>query len=382
MAEAFEPATPPAAFIIVGGTPLSHAMIELVARELPTVLIDKEQEGLLIPGDRVLVDGATGLIMINGGERLPRQRVVKAPKAGVPVYLADSTEVWLMASVRNKDQAHQALLSGASGIGLVRSEFLANDAARPPSVARLIQEFENLCIAAGQLTTTIRLIDIAADKPPHWLPKARHILHPVGMQGSRLYPYEPIHSVVRNQLTALAKLSEHYSIEVLIPFIGRRDELLRWIEFVRRDLPKPVPIGAMAETPAAVLDLANWGGLVDFFSIGTNDLIQYYFGADRDEPTLSKMLDPYDPALFRLLQQVADSTEEYRDGIRLCGVLPRLPGVLPILVGLGFRHFSVDPIWIPYLAQALYSQSLSETKELAHRVCLCRDSKEVGKTLG
>jgi phosphoenolpyruvate-protein kinase (PTS system EI component) len=202
------------------------------------------------------------------------------------------------------------------------------------------------------------------------------------MQGSRLYPYEPIHSVVRNQLTALAKLSEHYSIEVLIPFIGRRDELLRWIEFVRRDLPKPVPIGAMAETPAAVLDLANWGGLVDFFSIGTNDLIQYYFGADRDEPTLSKMLDPYDPALFRLLQQVADSTEEYRDGIRLCGVLPRLPGVLPILVGLGFRHFSVDPIWIPYLAQALYSQSLSETKELAHRVCLCRDSKEVGKTLG
>jgi phosphoenolpyruvate-protein kinase (PTS system EI component) len=202
------------------------------------------------------------------------------------------------------------------------------------------------------------------------------------MQGSRLYPYEPIRTVVRNQLTALAKLSEHYPIEVLIPFIGRRDELIRWIEFVRRDLPGSVPVGAMAETPAAVLDLANWGDLVDFFSIGTNDLIQYYFGADRDEPTLSNMLDPYDPALFRLLQQVVDFAGEYRDGIRLCGVLPRLSGVLPVLVGLGFRHFSVDPIWIPYLAQALYSQSLSDVKALARRACLCRDSKEVGKTLG
>jgi phosphoenolpyruvate-protein kinase (PTS system EI component) len=377
MMEALEPISFPAAFIIVGGTPLSHAMINLVSKGIPTVVIDAEQAGLLTSGIRVSVDGATGLIAINAEGRLPPQRFPPTPKAGEPIRLADRTAIWLMASVRNSEQAHQALINGASGIGLVRSEFLASDASQPPSVERLTMEFENLCIAAGHLAVTIRLIDIAADKPPHWLPKAQHILHPLGMQGSRLYPYEPIQSVVKNQLVVLAKLSESYPIEVLIPFIGRRDELLCWIEFVRRVLPKSVPIGAMAETPAAVLDLTNWGDLVDFFSIGTNDLIQYYFGADRDEPKLSNMLNPYFPALYRLLRQVSDTAAEYRDGIRLCGVLPRLTGVLPVLVGLGFRHFSVDPIWIPYLAETLYAISLTDAEALARRVCACSDPKEV-----
>jgi phosphoenolpyruvate-protein kinase (PTS system EI component) len=188
--------------------------------------------------------------------------------------------------------------------------------------------------------------------------------------------------VVGSQLAALAALSERYPLEVLIPFIGRRDELSRWVGFVRRSLPETVPVGAMAETPASVLDLANWGDLVEFFSVGTNDLIQYYFAADRDEPALSDILDPYTPALFRLLQQVADSATEYHDKIRLCGVLPRLPGILPALIGLGFRCFSVDPIWIPYLAETLYSIKLNDTEDLARRVCLCRDSTEVLETLG
>jgi phosphoenolpyruvate-protein kinase (PTS system EI component) len=137
----------------------------------------------------------------------------------------------------------------------------------------------------------------------------------------------------------------------------------------------------MAETPGAVVDLANWGDLVDFFSVGTNDLIQYFFGADRDEPALSDMLDPYAPALYRLLQQVAADADKYRDEIRLCGVLPRLSGVLAILVGLGYRRFSVDPIWIPYLAESLYSTTIAEAKALASRVCNCKDSQEVVKTL-
>jgi phosphoenolpyruvate-protein kinase (PTS system EI component) len=380
MTEALAPITPPAAFIIIGGPPFSHAMIELVAKGIPTVVIDAKQVGLLTPGTWVSIDGANGLI-INGGESSQPQRLPTTPKAGHPVHLADKTAIGLMASVRNRDQAHQALINGASGIGLVRSEFLASNASQPPGVARLTREFENLCIAAGHLTVTIRLIDIAADKPPRWLPKPQRILRPLGMQGSRLYPYEPIQRVVRHQLTALAKLSERYPIEMLIPFIGRRDELLRWIELVHPALPRAVPIGAMAETPAAVLDLAGWGDLVDFFSIGTNDLIQYYFGADRDEPTLSNILDPYAPALYRLLRQVADVNADYLNKIRLCGVLPRLPGVLPILVGLGYRYFSVDPIWIPYLGEALYPLSLTDAQALARQVCACNDSKEVVETL-
>jgi phosphoenolpyruvate-protein kinase (PTS system EI component) len=137
----------------------------------------------------------------------------------------------------------------------------------------------------------------------------------------------------------------------------------------------------MAETPAAVLELANWGDLVDFFSIGTNDLIQYFVGADRDEPALSHMLDPYDPAIYRLLRQVSEAAGDQLNRIRLCGVLPRLNGVLPVLVGLGFRRFSVDPTWIPYLAKSLCSTTSANTQDLAHRVCACSHSQEVHKIL-
>ena len=381
LAQALRPTTAPAAFIVVGGAPLSHAMIELVARGVPTVVIDTEQERLLSPGTSVTVDGASGYITINGEEGLAPAPIPQAPKAGQPIQLADETAVWLMASVRNSHQAHQALKCGASGIGLVRSEFLANDAPTPPDAASLYREFETLCSAAGHLTLTLRLIDIASDKPPRWLQEKQHILHPLGMQGSRLYRYEPIQSVVRAQLEALQQLSERHPIEVLIPFIGRRDELLHWLEFVRRGLPQRVPVGAMAETPAAVLDLANWGDLVDFFSVGTNDLIQFYFGADRDEPALSPMLDPYDPAVYRLLRQVSERAGVHLDAIRLCGVLPRLSGVLPVLVGLGFRRFSVDPTWIPYLADSLYSITSADAKDLTRNLCACNDSKQVRETL-
>jgi phosphoenolpyruvate-protein kinase (PTS system EI component) len=375
--EALEPATTPAAFIVVDGSPLSHAMIELAARAVPTVLIDGEQACLLTPGSRVSVDGSTGFIFIDGGDRLPPKPAPPSPKAGQPLTLRDGTAVSLLASVRHTGQVHQATVCGASGIGLVRSEFLACDAPQPPDVDQWIHEFEAICVAAGRLTVTVRLIDIADDKPPGWLPDAQHLLQPLGMQGSRLYGYEPIRRVVRDQLAALAGLSGGYPIEVLIPFVGRRDELMHWIEYVRRWLPDRVPVGVMAETPAAVLDLANWGDLVDFFSIGTNDLIQFYFAADRDEPALSDILDPYTPALYRLLQQVADAAAEYQEEIRLCGVLPRLSGILPVLIGLGFRHFSVDPIWIPYLAESLYPFSLSDAMDLARRVGNGSDSKEV-----
>jgi phosphoenolpyruvate-protein kinase (PTS system EI component) len=381
LTQALEPNQVPAAFIIVGGAPLSHAMIELVARGIPTVVIDTEQERLLTPGTPVTVDGASGQIAVGGRDRLEPPRIPQAPKPGQPIHLADKTTVWLMASVRSSEQAHQALTSGASSIGLVRSEFLASEKPQPPNATCLSREFDNLCNAAGNLTLTIRLIDIAADKPPRWLPQRQQILRPLGMQGSRLYHQEPIHSVVQAQLTALQELSKRHPIEVLIPFIGNRDELSHWLELVRRSLPRRVPVGAMAETPAAVLDLANWGDLVDFFSIGTNDLIQYFFAADRDEPALSQMLDPYDPAIFRLLQQVSSTAGGLLSEIRLCGVLPRLSGVLPVLVGLGFCRYSVDPAWIPYLADSLYKLTLDEARTLASRVCDCRDSKEVIEVL-
>jgi phosphoenolpyruvate-protein kinase (PTS system EI component) len=110
--------------------------------------------------------------------------------------------------------------------------------------------------------------------------------------------------------------------------------------------------------------------------------MQCLFGADRDEPALRGCLDPYAPVLYRLLGHAADQTGVNLDRVRLCGVLPRLAGVLPVLVGLGYRRFSVDSAWIPYLAEGLRALTLADARDLAMQVRACSESREVRELLG
>jgi phosphoenolpyruvate-protein kinase (PTS system EI component) len=267
-------------------------------------------------------------------------------------------------------------------IGLVRSEFIGSDRSQPPDVAFFRQAFKALDESAGTLTLTIRLIDLASDKPPGWLAGARDLLRPLGMQGARLYRHKPIRRVLDAQLAAIAGLAERRAAEVLIPYLDSLPELTHWTRLVRDALPEGVPVGAMLETPAAVLDIRNCSAMTDFVAIGCNDLMQCLFGADRDEPRVRDSLAPYAPVLYRLLGDAAADVPERRESVRLCGVLPRLAGVLPLLVGIGFRGFSLDPVWIPYLARDLSALTLRDVADLARRVTACRHSHEVRTLLG
>jgi phosphoenolpyruvate-protein kinase (PTS system EI component) len=370
-AEAADIRKGPVALIVVDGAPLSHRMIGLVAHGVPTVLITAEQAAQLQPGRQVCVDGGEG--RITGCDMLPADvRTPSPPQPGQAVQLADGTAVWLMASVRGVDGVREAVDCGAGAIGLVRSEFIGGDRSKPPNAAFFRQAFHDLDKAAGQLPITLRLLDLAADKPPDWLTDAAQLLHPLGMQGARLYLREPVRGVLDAQLEAIAELVEHRPVDVLIPFLGRLQELTHWTQVVRDALPAGVRVGAMLETPAAVMDMAHCSDTADFVAIGCNDLMQCLFGADRDEPSLRDDLDPYAPILYRLLHQALTDAGGHTDAVRLCGVLPRLPGTLPVLVGLGFRRFSVDPAWIPYLARELSAVTLNHVQDLAKRVMSCR----------
>ncbi len=369
----------PAALLVINGAPLSHRTIELVARGIPTVLLSSAQAAQLKPGSRIGVDGAAGLVTTDPAVAAVPPPV---PALGQPVELADGATVWLLASVRGSRGAREAVAYGAGGIGLVRSEFLGSEEPRPPDQAFYATALDALCDAAAPLRVTVRLLDLATDKPPRWLPGAPQLLRPLGRQGARLFAIEPVHSVIDAQLRALAALSRHQDLEVLIPYLGSREELLHWTGVVRSALPQDVAVGAMLETPAALLDVANWVGIADFFAVGCNDLMQCLFGADRDTPELRDSLDPYAPVLYRLLHQAAVASGDAIDRIRLCGVLPRLAGTLPVLVGLGFRRFSVDPVWIPYLARELRALTLPVARELARRVTDCAESRCVRERLG
>jgi phosphoenolpyruvate-protein kinase (PTS system EI component) len=188
--------------------------------------------------------------------------------------------------------------------------------------------------------------------------------------------------VCQAQLAAINRLSERYAMRVLIPYLVRYEELHYWKGFIRQQLSESVPLGAMAETPASALDIANWFDLVEFVAIGCNDLMQCLFAADRDRAELRDYLDPYAPLLWRFMQQIATNAETQLDRIQLCGVLAQLPGVLPILLGLGYRAFSVEATLIPYLRQTITTTNVVEAQRLAQQICATKESREVLELLG
>lgn len=370
----------PAAICLVEGAPLSHRTISLRELGVPVVLIDSAQAGALEEGAATLVDGATGLV-VNGPEAvgLRSGRVPSVPKS--PVVTADGAPVTISASVRSAHAARRAREAGAMAIGLVRTEFLAPPDGRPPDRGYFEEAFAALCEAAAPLPVTFRLIDIAADKIPSWIPGAQRIGGAIGLQGTRLYDRSWLRRVVDAQLGALAMLAATYELEVLLPFLTRRDELQYWAGVVRDQLPETVPLGAMVETPLAALDFVGWLDTVSFVAIGCNDLMQCLFAADRDRPELRVHLDPNAPSLFRFLRQVAEGAGRRLADVRLCGLLPQLPGIMPVLLGMGYRTFSVDPPLIAYLARDARSVRLAGAARLAERVCSAGHAREVARLL-
>lgn len=366
----------PAGVVVLDGAPFSHCMIGLLGLGVPTIAIPAPAVQALSDGMPVMLNGGEGVLSsAEAGVDVPAEP--EPPSAGDPVFTADGVPVYLCASVRSLSAAHAAASCGAASIGLVRSEFLTPDDGSRPAEAFYLQAFADLCEAASPLKVTIRLLDAAVDKRPAWLPEIAGFGAILGLQGARLFGDAAIHKVVQAQLLAMARLAADYDLEVLIPYLVRREELHHWVGQFRPLLPPGVPLGAMIETPAAALDIGRWFDDADFITVGCNDLMQCLFAADRDSPAVSRYLDPYAPLLYRLLQQIADNAGGHLEKVRLCGVLPQLRGVLPILLGLGFRRFSVDAVHIPYLAQTIRTSTISTVQMQAHAVCHASDSTQV-----
>jgi phosphoenolpyruvate-protein kinase (PTS system EI component) len=367
----------PAGMLVVDSAPFSHRMIGLLGLGVPTVLITGEQAALLTEGSEYAMDGCSGLITNDLGQVAGNERAGAEWTLGQEFLMADGEAVNLCASVRHAQAASQALTVGARSIGLVRSEFLQPTDGRLPDKAFYLEAFRSIAKAASSLTVSVRLLDAAADKLPGWLPPSDATGQPLGLQGTRLYGTEPVNRVIEAQLAALAELSQEFSLRVIVPFVVRLEEYTYWLDRVRAQLPAKVPVGAMAETPASVLDCHNLLSYADFVAIGCNDLMQSVFAADRDVAALRHYLDPYAPVLYRLFLQIAEQAGEQLERVQLCGLLPQIQGVLPVLLGLGYRSFSVDAPFIPHLAAVASRLSQYECEALAQRVCDARTTQEV-----
>ena len=361
--------------VVVDGAMFSHPMLGLLAKGIPAVIATAAQAAELQAGQVVRLDGYTGLVADLAAMDSAQLWPPLAPPPGQPVISADGVAVALQASVRDAASAAQAKVLGAQSIGLVRSEYLAPADGSVPDGAFYRQAFGDLLAAADPLRVTLRLLDIAADKVPAWLPRTVQGGGALGLQGMRLFDQEPVQSLVAAQIDAVARLDVPQRLGLLVPYVTTVEELRLFRERIRERVE--LPIGAMIETPAAALEVAGLLETADFAALGTNDLMQCLFAADRDSAPLQHYLDPYAPLLYRFLAQIAREADRQLPRLQMCGLLSQLPGVLPVLLGLGFRSFTVGVPYIPYLAATVRQTRIAEAVAFAEEVCRSKSRSEV-----
>ncbi|MGD8934471.1 MAG: PEP-utilizing enzyme [Gammaproteobacteria bacterium] len=374
--------TTPSGIIVIDGAPLSHQMIHLLSLDIPVVIVSTRNAERFEEDEEIIIDGWQGRLIQSTGAAFDAAEAPAIPVAGKSLLLQDGSRVAMRASIYGSEDAVRAVNRGAESIGLVRTEFIVPADGSMPDAAFYQYELDRLCVAAGPLAIRLRLPDIAADKQVPWLEPLSGMTGPLGIQGIRLYQHESVRTVVDAMLEAVDSLATHYELSLLLPYVSTHDEYLYWRDIIHHRLQQPLSVGIMAETPATVMALSSWLDAADFVAVGCNDLMQCLFAADRDIAGLSRYLDPYSPELLRFLQQAAQSAGNKIDEVQLCGLLSQFPGILPVLLGMGFRAFSVAPAVIPYLAATIVQLDLKQTQQLVHRVCSASDSQQVRALLG
>lgn len=372
--------TSPAGCVLLDAAPFSHASIGLLSRGIPTVIVGAEDALQLAEGLDVILDGTSGRLLPL--EATEPDLTQSPPPVPCNLRTLDGELVDMRASVRSTTAASLASEQGVAGIGLVRTEFLLPGEGVMPDRSFYTGAFETILEAAHPLPVIFRLLDLAPDKHPAWasmLPRTG----PLGLHGSRLYRHPVVRAVVEAQLEALGPLSRRFTTGLLVPNVDTVEQFQHMQSSIHAALSNPgVSVGAMLETPGAALAVDGFLATSDLVGFGLNDLMQSLFGADRDLPAVSAHLDPYAPALYRFLRQAAELAGTSVKRIQLCGILPQLPGILPVLLGLGYRTFSVDVAHAPYLARTVATRSAAEDRRLADTVCAAASSHAVADLLG
>jgi phosphotransferase system enzyme I (PtsI) len=355
------------ALVTEQGGPTSHTAIIARSLGLPAVVGVIGATGIPV-GATALVDGDRGTIEID-----PSPSKIEAAKAaGVVVpfdgtgRLADGTELPLLANVGGAADAVAAADTGAEGVGLFRTEFCFLDRAEAPTVDEQVTAYRGVLAAFPGRRVVVRTLDAGSDKP---LPFANseHEENPaLGVRGLRIARRSP--ALLDDQLRALALAVEHEAalVDVMAPMVATVDEAR---DFASRARAAGLPrVGIMIETPAAALLAAEILEIVDFASLGTNDLAQYTLAADRLLSDLADLNDPWQPAVLRLIGAVGEAGRQTGRSVGVCGEAGGDPALAPVLVGLGVTSLSMTSRALGRVATALSAISAEQCREAAEAV--------------
>ncbi|MFL5305809.1 MAG: phosphoenolpyruvate--protein phosphotransferase [Polyangia bacterium] len=366
------------------GGKTSHAAIVARALELPYVVGVKDLVGRVLPGALVVVDGGRGDVVIDPSPEVlstyraradaQRRRVTQLlAEKDLPAVTTDGVGIHLRANVESLLGVASVAASGAEGIGLFRTEFLYLERTDLPTEEEQYRDALSVLNAVGGLPVTFRTLDLGGDKLPSAFRMPEGANPALGVRSIRFSLERP--DIFRTQLRALYRASAAGTVRVMLPLITGVDELRRALAIcagVRADLAAEglaydprLPLGIMLETPSAAVTTDLLAREVDFFSIGTNDLIQYAFAADRENGDVAHLQHPLQPAVLRLVKQMIDAAALAQVPISICGDMASDPSLTWLLLGLGLRDLSMDPHSIPMVKAIIRRSSLADAQALA-----------------
>ncbi|WP_186121740.1 phosphoenolpyruvate--protein phosphotransferase [Burkholderia gladioli] len=367
-------------FCTVAGGPTSHTAILARTMGVPAAVACGAALLALRDGEHVVLDGNAGRLYA-GVSAADRERAAEAQRRFVeaqhraaanralPAATLDGHVLEIGANITRPAQVKAAIESGADGVGLMRTEFLFLERHDAPDEEEQYACYRQMVEASGGRHLIIRTLDIGGDKQVPYL-NLPHESNPfLGVRGLRLCLRRP--ELFVPQLRALYRAAMHGPLWIMFPMVSTLDEARQAIalaETVRAELDAPkVPLGIMVETPSAAALADHFAELVDFFSIGTNDLTQYVMAIDREHPELARMAQSLHPAVLRMIAQTVDGARRHRKWVGVCGGLAGEPLGAAILAGLGVDELSMSVRDIPAVKTRLRASRLDALRALARR---------------
>jgi phosphoenolpyruvate-protein phosphotransferase (PTS system enzyme I) len=383
-----------AAIATDAGTRTSHVAILARSLGLPAVVGLRDATSRLRGGEQAVLDGSAGTLHIDPSDEAIadyRARAVREAEtddllrtfADEEAVTSDGEHVTLRANVDLPEEAEAAAHSGAEGVGLMRTEFLVVGRATMPDEDEQYRAYSRVVKAFGGKPVVIRTFDVGGDK----LPVGGFPTEPnpfLGWRAIRMCLDEP--ELFKTQLRALLRAAADGDVRIMLPLIvtaaevdasrallaEAADELEARGARFRRD----VPLGVMIETPAAVIAADTFAADVSFFSVGTNDLVQYTLAVDRGNANLAARFTPLHPAVLRLVRQTVRVAAEYGLDVSVCGEMASQPLMAYALIGLGVRSLSVSPRAVPLMKRLVRAVSGETTRLAADAACASRTAAD------
>ncbi len=383
-------------FITDGGGTTSHTAILARALELPAVMGLCSATKKIEDGNILIVDGDSGKVIVNPDDEdiiyyqeKKRQReklrsfILK--EANKPAITTDGHRVRVMANAELVEEVYILKEVGAEGIGLYRTEFQYLSRSNLPTEEELFQDYRKVAEIMSPHPVIIRTLDIGGDKFKDEFIKTNETNPALGLRAIRFCLKNP--HIFKTQLKAILMASAYGNVQIMLPMISSLDEVLKTkslLEEIKEELEREnisydpkIKVGIILEVPSSVMIVDILAKHVDFFSIGTNDLIQYTLAIDRTNKEVAYLYEPFHPSIIRMIKNLIEIADENNIPLSICGEMAGDPLCVPVLIGLGLRQLSMNSRMIPFIKKLIRSLSVEELKKDIEKIMKMDTSKQI-----